>query len=149
MKKFLMTLSLVLVALAVTACGCEKKPEPTPVDPNETDKPIANTNEDVIKDQEVKGLKFTNASFVFENNEIIFTTQVENKTTETVELGIFCLVVKDKDDNELYRYANYVGDTMEPGVSRTLYTNAEADINTFNKIVKVEYVIEKDCMNAK
>lgn|SRR5574344_614401 len=151
MKKFLMSLTLVLVAFAVTACGCEKEKDPDDSQGEDQNQPIANTNENVIKDQEVNGLNFTNTSLVYDKTTlgIVFTTQVENKTNAAVELGLFCLVAKDAEGNEISRYANYVGDTIESGVVRTVYTNAEADVDKFNKIKSVEYVLDKNCMKAE
>ncbi len=150
MKKFLMSISLVLLAFTVTACGCEKKEEKPGDEEDGTNKPVANTNEDVIKDQTVGGLTFTNTSLVYDNSisMIVFVTQVENTSNAKVDLGIFCLVAKDEAGNELNRYANYVGDSLEPGVVRQLRTQADGNSEDVTKIKKIEYILDNNCKSG-
>lgn len=147
MKKFLMSISLVLLAFTVTACGCEKK-DPKPDGSDETtNKPVTNTNEDVIKDQTVGGLSFTNTSLVYDNNisMLVFVTQVENTSNANVELGIFCLVAKDEEGKEIARYASYAGETLEPGVVRQIMTKSDGNSEDVTKIKKIDYLLENNC----
>lgn len=134
-KKFLLALSLLLVVGLATGCGCSKKQEE-----KKEKKENFNTNEDVVKDQEVGELKFTNTSLKVDKNYSTLVTLVSNPTSNDIEVRIFNIYVKDKDGNEIVKLEGYVGDVIPAGESREITSNADMDLS---KAASIEYEMVK------
>ena len=134
-KKFLVALSLLLVVGLATGCGCSKKQEE-----KKEKKENFNTNEDVVKDQEVGELKFTNTSLKVDKNYSTLVTLVSNPTSNDIEVRIFNIYVKDKDGNEIVKLEGYVGDVIPAGESREITSNADMDLS---KAASIEYEMVK------
>lgn len=131
-KTLLVMLSLLLVVGLATGCGCSKKEE------KKEDK--YNTNEDVIKDQEVEELKLTNTSLKVDNNYSTLVTLVSNPTSEDKEVRVFNIYVKDKNGNEIVTLEGYVGDVVPAGESREITSNVDMDLSN---AASIEYEIVK------
>ena len=99
-----------------------------------------NTNENVVKDQEVEGLKMTNTSLVYENGTTVLVTEVINKTEEDITVKRIRIKVKDKEGNILTTLIGTIADTIKPGESRTIETETPLDLS---KAESVEYSVEK------
>lgn len=134
-KKFLVALSLLLVVGLATGCGCSKRQEE-----KKEGKENFNTNEDVVKDQEVGELKFTNTSLKVDKNYSTLVTLVSNPTSNDIEVRIFNIYVKDKDGNEIVKLEGYVGDVIPAGESREITSNADMDLS---KAASIEYEMVK------
>ena len=134
-KKFLVALSLLLVVGLATGCGCSKRQEG-----KKEEKENFNTNEDVVKDQEVGKLKFTNTSLKVDKNYSTLVTLVSNPTSNDIEVRIFNIYVKDKDGNEIVKLEGYVGDVIPAGESREITSNADMDLS---KAASIEYEMVK------
>ena len=134
-KKFLVALSLLLVVGLATGCGCSKRQEG-----KKEEKENFNTNEDVVKDQEVGELKFTNTSLKVDKNYSTLVTLVSNPTSNDIEVRIFNIYVKDKDGNEIVKLEGYVGDVIPAGESREITSNADMDLS---KAASLEYEMVK------
>ncbi len=134
-KKFLVALSLLLVVGLATGCGCSKRQEG-----KKEEKENFNTNEDVVKDQEVGELKFTNTSLKVDKNYSTLVTLVSNPTSNDIEVRIFNIYVKDKDGNEIVKLEGYVGDVIPAGESREITSNADMDLS---KAASIEYEMVK------
>lgn len=131
-KTLLVILSLFLVVGLATGCGCSKKEE------KKEDK--FNTNEDVIKDQQVEELNLTNTSLKVDDNYSTLVTLVSNPTNEDKEVRVFNIYVKDKDGNEIVTLQGYVGDVIPAGESREITSNVIMDLSNATSI---EYEILK------
>ena len=125
---------LLVVGLA-TGCGCSKRQEG-----KKEEKENFNTNEDVVKDQEVGELKFTNTSLKVDKNYSTLVTLVSNPTSNDIEVRIFNIYVKDKDGNEIVKLEGYVGDVIPAGESREITSNADMDLS---KAASIEYEMVK------
>ena len=134
-KKFLVALSLLLVVGLATGCGCSKRQEG-----KKEEKENFNTNEDVVKDQEVGELKFTNTSLKVDKNYSTLVTLVSNPTSNDIEVRIFNIYVKDQDGNEIVKLEGYVGDVIPAGESREITSNADMDLS---KAASIEYEMVK------
>ena len=99
-----------------------------------------NTNENVIKDQEVEGLKMTNTSLVYENGTTVLVTEVINEKEEDITVKRIRIKVKDKEGNTLTTLIGTIADTIKPGESRTIETETPLDLS---KAESVEYSVEK------
>ena len=95
MKKIIMvSFTVLLIVGLVTGCGCKKK-EKVKVKVKEEIK--VNTNKDVIKNQEVDGIKMTNTSMVTTNGLTKLVTSVTNDTDKDYKLDEYMIIIKDKD----------------------------------------------------
>ena len=137
MKKVIMTsLSMLLVLGLVTGCGCNKKEEKK----EKKEEVKVNTNKDVIKDQEVDGIKMTNTSLVTTNGITKLTTNVTNESETDYTLEEYIIIIKDKEGNEIIRIPGYVGDTIKAGETRTINSSVDRDLSNAGSI---EYEVKK------
>ena len=133
MKKILISITIVLAAtLLLTGCG--KKKEETKNDVK------TNTEENVVKDQEVDGLKMTNTSLTITNGISTLVTEVSNNTGSDYQLEEFTIIIKDKNDNVLATIPGYVGETIENGSTKTIDSSIDIDLSN---AASVEYKIKK------
>lgn len=136
MKKIIMmSFTVLLIVGLVTGCGCKKKEK---VKVKEEIK--VNTNKDVIKNQEVDGIKMTNTSMVTTNGLTKLVTSVTNDTDKDYKLDEYMIIIKDKDGKEIVKIPGYVGDTIKSGETRTI--NSSVDIDLSNA-ASIEYEVKK------
>lgn len=136
MKKIIMmSFTVLLIVGLVTGCGCKKKEK---VKVKEEIK--VNTNKDVIKNQEVDGIKMTNTSMVTKNGLTKLVTSVTNDTDKDYKLDEYMIIIKDKDGKEIVKIPGYVGDTIKSGETRTI--NSSVDIDLSNA-ASIEYEVKK------
>ena len=144
MKRFL-CLGLVAVSALTTFAGCGKKEEKNNDDIKGNDEPIVeeknNTNEGVVGDKEMNGLKFTNSSLTFTDNNSTLITTVTNTTEEDVYVRIFNIHVKDKDGNLIISLLGYVGVVIPAGQSRDIDSNVDMSLEN---AYTIEYEIVND-----
>ena len=139
MKKALITsLSLLLILGISTGCGCKKKDKTNKDDKQEE---TYNTNEGVIEDKEVEGLKLTNTSLVSTENSATLVTSVSNPTDEDKEVRIFYIHVKDKNGDEIVTLQGYVGGVVPAGQTREITSNVDRNLSN---AYTVEYELVED-----
>lgn len=131
-KKIILSIALVLMLGTVVGCGCEKKE-----DANDA-KVKVNTNNDVIKNQELEVFTFTNTSLVYEDNTSTLVTTVTNTSNETQYLKEFKIHVKNEKDEEIVELTGFVGDNIEGNSSTTISSSYAEDLT---KAKKIEYEI--------
>lgn len=137
MKKSISLFSIFLVSLLVfvTGCGCQKKNTEKKEEINNIK---YNTNQGIIEDKEVGGLHLTNTSLETSEYSSTLVTLVSNPTDKNIQVGMFRIYVKDKDDNLIKTIIAYVGGEIEAGESKEITTNIDMSLeNAF----KVEYEI--------
>ena len=137
-KTFLTGLALLLVVGVATGCGCKKKEKTKKEDKQEE---TYNTNEGVIEDKEVEGLKLTNTSLVSTENSATLVTSVSNPTNEDKEVRIFYIHVKDKNGDEIVTLQGYVGGVVPAGQTREITSNVDRNLSN---AYKVEYELVED-----
>lgn len=137
MKKSISLFSIFLVSLLVfvTGCGCQKKNDEKK---EEISNIKYNTNQGIVEDKEVGGLHLTNTSLETSEYSSTLVTLVSNPTDKNIQVGMFRIYVKDKDDNLIKTIIAYVGGEIEAGESKEITTNIDMSLeNAF----KVEYEI--------
>ena len=137
MKKNISLFSIFLVSLLVfvTGCGCQKKDDEKK---EEISNIKYNTNQGIVEDKEVGGLHLTNTSLETSEYSSTLVTLVSNPTDKNIQVGMFRIYVKDKDDNLIKTIIAYVGGEIKAGESKEITTNIDMSLeNAF----KVEYEI--------
>lgn len=137
-KKIVMSLALVLAIGVVTGCGCgkknnSKKDEKAPV-------VKTNTEEEVVKDRVVDGIKLTNTSLTTTNGISQLITSVTNDSDQDYRLEEFRIIVKDADGKEIANLPGFVGDVIKAGETRTIDSSVDLDLS---KAKSVEYEVKK------
>ena len=145
MKKNLLTiLAIFLVVGVVSGCSCKKKDSKdgkTTPNGNTKQEESYNTNEDVIKDQDVEGLKLTNTSLVSTEYSATLVTSVTNPTSSDIDVRIFYIHVKDKDGNEIVTLQGYVGGKVPAGETREITSSVDRNLDD---AASIEYeLVEK------
>ena len=146
-KTFLTVLSVFLVVGIATGCGCKKKSDKNGSNGSNNQNGDAkteesyNTNEDVIKDQEVEGLKLTNTSLVSTEYSATLVTSVTNPTNEDIDVRIFYIHVKDKDGNEIVTLQGYVGGKVPAGETREITSSVDRNLDN---AASIEYELVND-----
>ena len=136
MKNSIKIILISLLALTlVTGCGKEKTKEE-----KKEQSTVVNTNEGVIKDQVVEGLKMTNTSLIYENGISTLITEVSNNTGADYNLNEFNIAVKDASGNVITTLKGYVGGTIPNGETRTINTSSDLDLS---KAISIEYSVSK------
>lgn len=87
----------------VTGCGKKKEPE-------ETIK--TNTNENIIKDQQMEIFEFTNTSLIYEEETTKLETTVTNTSEEIAYLSEFKIHVKDENETEIIELIGFVREEL-------------------------------------
>ena len=139
MKKII-NISLVLMICTLVLTGCGNKTDKTNNTTKKDSEIQVNTNQDVIKDQEVEGIKMTNTSMTTKDGVTTFQTTVTNNTGSDYKLNEYNILVKDKDGNVIKTIPGYVGSTIKNGESKTLKSTTNADLTG---AVSVEYEVSK------
>lgn len=112
--------------------GCGKKTEEKPNNLEEQIK--VNTNENVIKDQNVEVFEFTNTSLIYSEGMTRFETTVTNTSDETEYLSEFKIHVKDKEGNEVEQLIGYVGSELQAKESRVISSYSTMDLSDVDTI---------------
>ena len=139
-KKLLLALVMLLSLSVVTGCGCGKKKDKKPTS-NIVGKVDYNTNEGVIEDKTVEGLKLTNTSLKTSKYYSTLVTSVTNPTDKDIYVRIFDIIVKDKEGKVILKLQGYVGGVVPAKQTRNITSNVDMDLSN---AYKVDYELVKD-----
>ena len=139
MRKKIICSSLILMLGVLTLTGCDNKTNTTTKN-TKTSQVQVNTQKDVVKDQEVDGIKMTNTSMTTKDGVTTFQTTVTNNTGSDYKLNEYQILVKDKDGNVIKTLPGYIGSTIKNGESKTLKSKSNADLTG---AVSIEYKVSK------
>lgn len=134
MKKVLLTTLALVSLIMVSGCG-KKENQPLPKFTEEVIK--ANTNEEVIKDQEVNGIKLSNISVVYEKNESILTISITNISSSVIPVD--SVVAKYTYEDGKTSQIDILVDT--PLVTQQTVYATGTTTDDLTKAKKVEYEI--------
>jgi len=90
--------------------------------------PVANTNDKVVEEFELKGLKFSNISVITDNTTSYVTIDVTNPTDANISMNSINILFKDKDGNEIVTLLGYFGGEVPAGETRVISAQAEIDL---------------------
>lgn len=141
MSKRLIALFLACGLILATGCG-KKTNNDTNTPSNNNDKPTvvepsANTEEAIIGEKTIDGLKITNVTLISEGEQATFSADVVNITDAAIDAKSFNIIYKDKDGNEIVRLLGYIGSTIAPNESVTVTSSVEMNLSNAKS---VEYV---------
>ena len=119
---------------------------------SDENKVINNTNEGVIGDKEIEGLKLTNTSLKYENGMSTLETLVTNNNDEPYYLEEFHIIIKDENGNDIINYEDgegnkinylvgYVGKEIPSKGNTKIETSIDFDISS--SAYKITYEIAK------
>lgn len=141
MSKKIVVLFLACGLIFATGCGKKTTNDDKKTNDGKDDTnvvtPIANTEDGIIDEQVIDGLKLTNVTLISEGDHSVFTVDIINTTDQVVNVNSFNLIFKDKDGNEMANSLLYVGKSIEPNGRVPLLTNAEINLSNAKF---VEYV---------
>ena len=100
---------------------------------------VATKDSTILKDQEVEGLKFTNANLSIEKGISTLSVSVTNTNKETYSLNYIEIVVTDDKDNS-NTLIGYIGETIEPNDTKIITASIDKDITNSTSL---EYIINK------
>lgn len=133
MKKLVL---LIVPVLLLTGCGCKRKDNNIRLEEyNNSEK--ANVKENIIKEQEINGLKFSNIALIFEDENSTFSVEITNLTDNSIEVNSIRLLFKDKDGKKIVEVPGYVGSILEPKTSIIMMANSNIDLRGASS---VEYI---------
>jgi uncharacterized protein YcfL len=135
-KTIMMAFALLLTVSLVTGCGCSKKEDKK----KEESTVKENTNKEVIKNQEVDGIKMTNTSLVTVDGISTLETTVTNDGDEDYMLVEYKIIIKGNDDKVMVEIPGFVGDTIKAGESRVITSSVDMDLS---KAKSIEYEVVK------
>ena len=138
MKKII-NVSLMLLVCLTLVTGCGKNNEKDNNKDSKTDIEV-NTNDEVIKDQNIDGIEITNTSLVYENGLSYFSATVTNNTGSDYELNEYKINVKDNEGNIIVIIPGNVGSIIKNGESKNINSVVTEDLS---KAASIEYQLNK------
>ena len=137
-------IGLFLAIGLIFATGCGKKTDnegnkPTDNKDNQTTvvEPSANTNEAIIGEQTIDGLKITNVTLISQGERATFSANVVNTTDADIDAKSFNIIYKDEDGNEIVTLLGVIGNTIAPNQSVTVTSSVDMNLSNAKS---VEYV---------
>ena len=97
----------------------------------EEDKLIANTNAGIIKEEEFKGLKFSNITLIKGKGTDVYTLSMDvtNATNETSNITQVDIPIKNKKGEVEVTLLGYIGEDLKPNETRTITASASIDLS--------------------
>ena len=99
-----------------------------------------NSDGEVIKNQEVDGIKMTNTSLVTVDGISTLETTVTNDGDEDYMLVEYKIIIKGNDVKVMVEIPGFVGDTIKAGESRVITSSVDMDLS---KAKSIEYEVVK------
>ena len=137
--KRIINVSLMLLLCLTLVTGCGKNNEKDNNKDSKTDMEV-NTNDEVIKDQNIDGIEITNTSLVYENGLSYFSATVTNNTGSDYELNEYKINVKDSEGNIIVIIPGNVGSIIKNGESKNINSVVTEDLS---KAASIEYQLNK------
>lgn len=123
MKKIL-NISMAMLVGMFLLTGCQNNKDVKPIETK------ANTNTEVVKDQQLENFTFKSTSLVYEEQTSTLQTVVTNTGSKVEMLSEFLIHVKDAEGNEIVTLTGFIGDSLKPGESRTITSSYGDDLTT-------------------
>lgn len=127
---FSLSIIFCLTIFFVTGCGNKKENKPG----DDENKENYNTNQGVIGEKDVNGLKLTNTSLKSDEYSAELITLVSNMTENNIQVGEFEINIKDKSGNTIITTTAYVGGEVPANDSRIIKTNFDINLDNAHSI---------------
>ena len=102
-------------------------------------KSLGDPNSTILREQEVDGLVFKNATIEYVEGITTFTVEVEN-TLEDMNLRYIDINFKDENENST-RLVGYIGDSIKSKETKLIVASVDKDITNS---IDITYSINKD-----
>ena len=89
----------------------------------------SHTEKGIIKEEEYKGVKFTNISMLTEKGYTTFTADVTNVSKENIETERLHISLKNKDGKEIIKLLAYIPGGLKVGEIKTITASAKGEFN--------------------
>ena len=106
---------------------------------------VANTSEEVVKEETYEGLQFSNISLITENGYTTFTADVTNTTETDSTISDVDIILQDKDGNEVITLRGNIGEPLKSNGTRTITAVTKGNLKNVTAKVIAEY--EKTAQN--
>lgn len=135
--KILLAGLLVLIAVLTAWFNLSPKKSSEKIANSDKDKEIfAHTEEQIIKEEQLDGLKFSNISLITKNGYTTFTCDVTNTKEEEINTENVNIDLKDNEGNTVITLLGNIGSSLKPGEVRTITSNAKGDFkNVVSKVI--------------
>lgn len=100
----------------------------------------SNTNENVINDAEVDGIKLNNITLLMEGNSSTFSCNITNTTDNDISDKLI-IIFKSNSGQEVASIEGYYGDTLKAGETKKISAGINKILNE-NIVKSVEYKLE-------
>ncbi len=138
MKKKIIALSLVALLLVSAGCGCKKKEKGYDINAKAT----ANTSENVVKEQTVDGVKFSNVMMLIKNDQTQFTCDAANEGKKDVKAKYLVIHASDANGQEISKMVVALdGESIKAGETKQISVATDANL-TKAKSITYEFVNE-------
>ena len=119
----------IIIVLKLTPTKKESKPDA------DKEEMIEITDPNVIKNQVVDGIDFTETLFVVQNKKTRLLVQVTNNTEEDYTLKEYNIIIKDKDGKVLATLPGYIGELLSSHETKVLNATIDKDLRDVAEIV--------------
>ena len=100
---------------------------------------VANTSEDVVKEETYEGLQFSNISLITENGYTTFTADVTNTSDTDSTISDVDILLQDKDGNEVITLRGNIGEPLKSNETRTITAVTKGDLKDITAKVITKY----------
>lgn len=129
--------TIILIALITVLTGCFGKKKPDNEENKTPKKEVVEVKEKgVIENKEYSGIKIEDITFNYDGTYTNMSYNLINARSESITLGRYDVIVKDKDGNELGKLESYSPNSIEPNESLGITHSLDKD---FSKAASVEF----------
>ncbi len=125
-------LILVIVIAVIVTVGLLLKNKENKIDGESGYK--SNTNENVIKDQQIGDFNFTNTSLNYKDGNSVLRVSVTNTSNQELSLQEFKIHVYDSEHNEIVTLTGFIGDKLQAGETKYIESSYADDLTNAHSI---------------
>ncbi|MBR2840543.1 MAG: FxLYD domain-containing protein [Bacilli bacterium] len=127
----------ILVVLLALTLWFSLKPKDSTKKIAKTEKEMfAHTDKEIIKEEQLDDLKFSNVTLITENGYTTFSCDVTNSKDEEVNVENVNIELKDKDGNTVITLLGNIGSSLKPNETRVITASAKGEFkNVVSKTI--------------
>ncbi len=97
-------------------------------------------SDNILSDVVIDNVSVTNVEINYENKLTTYTADITNMNKNDYKLLNISLTFKDDKDKTIATLIGYVGETLQPGVKKTITASVDMDVTNATKL---KYIINK------
>lgn len=137
-KIVLATLAILLVTVPYLVMNKPKNKNKKIAKTEETKK-FAHTDQDIIKEEEYQGLKFSNIALITDGGYTTFTADVTNTSDEESDIENVNIELKDANGNTVVTLLGNIGSPLKPNEMRTITATTKGELKNVKAKVISDY----------